>query len=121
LIERLDPVRDDRFPNHRFPSELGALVDFTHAGLGWLIRAANAVGAPRFQELVDRAGFYLDKAFVVAQTPAERAVVDSLIQSGLALLEADGDARRVLAESVSGMSAADATEFVELIEENNVD
>ena len=112
---------DDRFPNHRFPSELGALVDFTHAGLGWLIRASSAVGSPRFSELVDRAGFYLDKAFVVAQTPAERVVVDGLIQSGLALLEADADARRVLTESVSGMSAADAAEFVELAEENNSD
>jgi len=111
----------DQMPNHRFPSELGALVDFTHAGLGWLLRAATAVGAPRFPELVDRAGFYLDKAFVIAQTPAERAVVDGLIRSGLALVESDGDARRVLAESVSGMSAADASEFVELIEENNSD
>ena len=61
---------------------------------------------------MDRAGFYLDKAFVVAQTPAERVVVGGLIQSGLALLEADAYARRVLTESVSGMSAADATEFV---------
>jgi hypothetical protein len=114
-------VSADQLPNHRFPSELGALVDFTHAGLGWLLRAAEAVGAPRFRELVDRAGFYLDKAFVVAQTPAERVVVDGLIQSGLALLEADAEARRVLTESVSGMSAADAAEFVELAEENNSD
>jgi hypothetical protein len=111
----------DQMPNHRFPSELGALVDFTHAGLGWLLRAADAVGAPRFRELVDRAGFYLDKAFVAAQTPAERVVVDHLIRSSLALLNADADARRVLAESVSGMNAADASEFVELIEENNSD
>jgi hypothetical protein len=111
----------DQMPNHRFPSELGALVDFTHAGLGWLLRAAEAVGAPRFRELLDRAGFYLDKAFVVAQTPAERVVVDGLIQSGLALLVADDDARRVLTESVSGMNAADATEFVELADENNFD
>lgn len=86
------------------------------AALGWLCRSAQAVGSDRFAETARRSGFYLDKAASHAHTPAELAVITSLTASQDALILADADARRLLANSVVGITDSCATEVAQLLD-----
>ncbi len=92
------------------------LLDLTYAVLGWSHRAAQAVGSERFAETISRASFYFARAAEYARTPGEDAIITGLEQMLHELVTANAQARVVLADSVSGMDAAEATEFVELIE-----
>lgn len=103
---------DPRFSNRRQPP----FVDLTFAVLGWTHRAAQAVGSDRFSETLNRASFYLAQAAMHAHTPGEEAVITGAQSALDELAVANAQARVVLAESVSGMDAAEATEFVELCE-----
>lgn len=105
----------DDFPDP-IPRKHPPIMDHSFAALGWLHRAAQAVGSPRFAESLGRARFYTVRAAIEASTPAEVSVVNGLIAAEEGLVEADADARRLLAESVSGMDAAEACEFVEMCE-----
>lgn len=109
-------INEDNLPNPRPPLKHPPLMDYSFAALGWLYRAAEATGSPRFDEIIVRARFYLTKADRFANTPADRAVLSGMHTSLTALVDADRQARTLLSESVSGMDAAEATEFVELIE-----
>jgi F420-dependent methylenetetrahydromethanopterin dehydrogenase len=91
-------------------------MDLSWSALGWMLRASQAVGADRFFEALERAQFYLDRTRAYAHTPAERAIVGGLDEMLGQLIDADRDAREMLKESVSGMNAAEAGEFVELCE-----
>ena len=92
------------------------LVDNAFAAMGWAHRAARAVGSDRFAETITRAAFYFVRAASLARTPGEEAIVSGLQTMLDELAVADAQARVLLAESVSGMDAAEATEFVELSE-----
>ena len=107
---------DDRTPDPRPPRQHPPLMDLSFAALGWLLRASQAVGADRFFESLERAQFYLDRTRVYAHTPAEKAIVGGLEEMMGQLINADRDARGMLRDSVSGMNAAEASEFVELCE-----
>lgn len=110
---------DPRFSYRRQPP----FLDLTFAVMGWTHRASAAVGSDRFAETLGRAEFYLGRALTVATTPGERAIVTGLAVTINDLITANAQARVVLADSVSGMDAAEATEFVELCEsgENSPD
>ena len=87
------------------------MTDLTFAALGWLNRAAQAVGAIRFTESIKRARFYLERAASHAVTPAEVAVITGLTSSLQGLIQADADARALLEESLVDFDAAlDASE-----------
>lgn len=107
---------EDRMPDPRPPLQHPPLMDLSFAALGWLIRSSQAVGAERFFESLERAQFYLDRTAVYAHTPAERAVWEGLSAALDGLIAADRQAREMLRDSVSGMDAAQACEFVELCE-----
>lgn len=106
----------DELPDPRPPLRHPALMDLSFAALGWMFRLVEAVGSPRFGETLERTQFYLTRANGHASTPAERAVVRALFDGLGEVNRANLAAERLLAESVSGMGAADATEFVELCE-----
>lgn len=81
-------------------------MDHSFAALGWLHRAAQAVGANRFTESTTRARFYLEKAAGHAVTPAEVAVITGLTSSLQGLNQANAEARALLEESLSDFDAA---------------
>jgi hypothetical protein len=91
-------------------------MSHSFAVLGWTLRAANAVGSDRFAEALRRAEFCFLQAADSARTPGEAAIVTGLQIALDDLVLADSQARVLLTDSVSGMNAADAVEFVELIE-----
>lgn len=97
------------------------LMNNSYAALGWCHRAANAVGSDRFPETVRRAAFYVEQVSRLATTPGERSILAGLAIALDELVIADVQARQVLADSVSGMNAAEATEFVELVESGEED
>ena len=109
-------INEDELPNPRPPLMHPPLMDLSFAALGWLHRTAAAVGSDRFVEALDRSRFYLGRCAGHAVTPAERAVVDGLWAVVDGLITANALSRVLLSDSVSGMCAADATEFVELCE-----
>lgn len=90
-------------------------MEHSFAALGWLNRCAGAVGSDRFEETAHRTRFCLAKAAGHAATPAETAVVAGLAASLEAVIEADADARRLLAESVAGIADACAAETTHLL------
>lgn len=92
------------------------LMNNSYAALGWCHRAANAVGSDRFAETVRRASFYVEQVARLATTPGEKAILAGLLTTLDGLITANAQARVLLAESVTGMNAADATEFIELVE-----
>lgn len=94
------------------------MFDSSFAALGWAYRAAQAVGSDRFAETVFRARFYCERASRAAGTPAEQALVAGLRVMLDELIVANAQGRVLLADSVSGMDAAEACEFVELCEAN---
>ena len=109
-------INADDLPDPLPPLRHPPLLDLSFAALGWLFRCTGAIGSPRFGEALERTQFYLMRANAYAETPAEKALVWALFEG---LGEINGEnlaAERLLAESVSGMNAAEATEFVELIE-----
>lgn len=105
------PMPDPRFPVHKPP-----FLDFTYAVLGWVHRSAQAVGSDRFAECVARAIFYFGQAARHAHTPGEDSLISGLQVMLDELITANAQARVVLADSVSGMDAAEANEFVEMCE-----
>lgn len=109
-------MSDDALPNPRLPRQHPPLMDVSFAALGWLHRAAQAVGSDRFFEALDRAQFYLDRTAELAHTPAERAVWEGLQHILGELITADRAARTLLDASCAGMDAVVATEFVEMCE-----
>lgn len=110
-----DDVIEPRLPNPQVGKH-PPLMEHSFAALGWLQRAAQAVGSARFAETLDRARFYLDKADAHAHTPGEDAVLAGLHDSLDSLIAANAAARTLLARGCEQMSVADAAEFVELIE-----
>lgn len=108
-----DPgLPDPAFSRRRQPP----FLDLTYAVLGWSHRAAQAVGSDRFAETISRASFYFAQAAGHAHTPGEEALLAGLEVTLNELITANARARVLLAESVSGMDAIEATEFVELCE-----
>lgn len=103
-------------PDPRLPQQHPPLMDLSFATLGWLHRAAQSVGSERFFETLERAQFYLDRTLAHVRTPGERAVYTGLSEALGGLIDADRAARLLLRDSVSGLDAAEATEFVELCE-----
>lgn len=104
----------DNLPNPRPPLQHPPLMDHSFAALGWLHRAAQAVGSPRFGETTERAQFYLQKANYYACTPGERAVVRGMFDSLGELIAAHHEAEKLLAESCLGMNAMECWAFTEL-------
>ena len=109
-------INEDELPNPRPPLKHPPLMDLSFAALGWVLRCTAAVGSTRFDESIERARFYIDRAGEHAHTPAERAVVQSMADGLDEVCRANARAASLLGESVSGMDAAEATEFVELCE-----
>lgn len=107
---------EDELPEPRTFRGHPPFTDLSFATLGWLNRSARATGADRFFECLERSQFYLERTAVHAHTPAEAAIVDGLAAMLGGLIDADRDARAMLADSCSGMDAAEACEFVEMCE-----
>ena len=97
---------EESLPNPFPPLQHPPMMDLSFAALGWLNRAAQAVGAIRFTESIKRARFYLEKAASHAVTPAEVAVITGLTSSLQGLIQANADARALLEESLSEFDAA---------------
>ena len=100
-----DNLNDQNLPDPRPPLHHPPMMDLSFAALGWLNRAAQAVGSPRFTEAVTRSRFYLERARGHAFTPAECALITGLASSLQGLIEADVEARRLLEESLSEFDA----------------
>jgi len=98
------------------PRSQPQLFEQSFAALSWAYRASQAVGSSRFAETIFRAEFYLQRTQATASTPGEKAIVAGLAVMLDDLIAANARARVVLADSVSGMDAAEACEFVELCE-----
>lgn len=81
-------------------------MELSFAGLGWVLRAANAVGSDRFAESIARARFNLGRAGAYAVTPAEKQVLAGMVAILDALDCADADAREVLGAAASTMLSA---------------
>lgn len=92
-------------PDPRPPRQHPPFMELSFAALGWLARAADAAGTARFTESVQRARFNMTKAAGYAKTPAEVAVIAGLASSLEGLIQADADAREVLAASLSGLES----------------
>ena len=108
---------DSGMPDPRFSfKKQPRFLDLTYATTAWAHRSAQAVGSDRFAETLSRADFYLGRAQETARTPGETAIVTGLAVMLNDLITANAQARVVLSDSVSGMDAAEATEFVELCE-----
>lgn len=103
-------------PDPKPPLKHPPLMDLSFAALGWLTRASQAVGADRFFEELERAQFYLGRSRAHARTPGELALIEGLSEALGGLIDADRQARQLLTDSVSGMDAAEATEFIEMCE-----
>jgi len=97
---------EESLPNPFPPMQHPPMTDRTFAALGWLNRAAQAVGGTRFTESIKRARFYLEKAAGQAVTPAEVAVITGLTSSLQGLIHANANARALLEESLSDFEAA---------------
>jgi hypothetical protein len=100
------------YPPRRHPP----LMEFSFAALGWINRAARAVGSDRFVETVHRARFNIDGAAAYAVTPAEMAVLEGLSATLDAVVQADAEARALLGEAVSELAeafAADVDQFLQ--------
>lgn len=110
-----DPV-EPKLPNPRPALQHPPLMDHSFAALGWLQRAGQAVGSNRFPEALTRARFYLDKAEAHAHTPGEDAVMRGMRDSVDYLIEANAQARSLLARGCEDMRVAEVAEFIELIE-----
>ena len=91
-------------------------MDLSFAALGWLNRCAQAAGSDRFDETARRSRFYINTAAGHAHTPAELAIVTGLTTTLDALVVADAEARALLADSVSTIADACATEVTHLLE-----
>jgi hypothetical protein len=110
-----DETNEARLPSPRF-GKPAPLMEQSVSALGWLNRASQAVGSPRFLEAAARADFYLDKVSDLASTPGERAVLAGL-ENGLdKLYAANANARTLLTRGCDEMTVADVAEFVELCE-----
>jgi hypothetical protein len=110
-------MSEPELPNPRFsPKPPPPLMDHAYSTLGWLHRAAAAVGSERFEETISRTAFCFTRAAHHAHTPGEAALVTGLQVAIDELVTADAQARTLLADSVSGMDAAEACEFVEMCE-----
>ena len=81
-------------------------MDLSFAGLGWVLRAAGAVGSDRFAECITRARFNIGRAGAYAMTPADKEAVTGLADILDALARSDTDAREVLGEAASTMLSA---------------
>ena len=103
-------------PNPYPPLQHPPFLELSYNTLGWLLRCARAVGSDRFDETVHRVRFYLQKVAAHAGTPADTAVIDGMAASLAALIDADADARRLLADSVSGIADACADEVSRLLD-----
>jgi len=111
-------VIDNSLPDPRFSfRRQPPLLDHTFSVLGWIHRATRAVGSERFAETISRAEFYFAQASQHARTPGDAALLIGLNVAIDELIAANAQARVLLADSVSGMDAAEATEFVELAEQ----
>lgn len=106
---------EPRLPNPRVGKH-PPLMEHSFAALGWLQRAAQAVGSPRFPETLDRVAFYLDKTARHAHTPGERAVLAGLWAAVSNLADANAQARTLLGHGCEDMVVAEAAELVERIE-----
>ena len=95
-------MSDDDLPDPRPSTKPAPLLEHSFGVLGWLNRAAQAVGSTRFGECVQRIEFNLHKADMHAKTPAERAVMAGLRASLDALVHADAEARELLDDSALG-------------------
>lgn len=104
-------------PDPRPARQHPPLMELSFAALGWINRTAQAVGSDRFVESLNRSEFYLVRAEEHVFTPAEQTVIEGMRHSLELLVAVNARARTLLAESCSGMLAADAEEFVKLIEE----
>ena len=109
-------INDENLPYPYPARKLPLLTDLSFASLGWINRAAQAVGSDRFVETARRARFYIREATGHAITPAEAAVMEGLSATVDALDEADAEARALLGEAVSGLSEAFATDVVEYLQ-----
>lgn len=81
-------------------------MELSFAGLGWVLRAAGAVGSDRFAECITRARFNIGQAGTYAVTPADKQVLVAMTAMLDALDCADADAREVLGEAASTMLSA---------------
>lgn len=106
-------------PDPNPPRKHPPMMEHSFAALGWINRAAQAVGADRFFESLERAQFCLERTSAHAQTPAEKAIVYGLAEMMARQIAADREAREMLKDSCAGMNAADATEFIEMCEDGN--
>ncbi|MEI7716704.1 MAG: hypothetical protein WCI78_11530 [Mycobacterium sp.] len=97
---------DHDLPDPRPPRQHPPIMELSFAALGWLNRAAQAVGSVRFTESIQRSRFNLERAKRHARTPAELAVIAGLASSLQGLIRADADARELLAASLSDLDAA---------------
>lgn len=107
-------VGPDDLPDHRPPDRHPAQRFL--AAVGWLCRAADAVGSPRFAETHVRASICVDMAADVADTPARKVVVRALADAVMSLASVDSAVRSLLQDSVSGMDALIANTFVWFVE-----
>jgi hypothetical protein len=101
-----DNIPDHDLPDPRPPRQHPPIMELSFAALGWLNRAAQAVGSIRFTESIQRSRFNLERAKRHARTPAELAVIAGLASSLQRLIRADADARELLAASLSDLDAA---------------
>ena len=97
---------DHDLPDPRPPRQHPPIMELSFAALGWLNRAAQAVGSIRFTESIQRSRFNLERAKDHARTPAELAVIAGLASSLQGLIRADADTRELLAASLSALDAA---------------
>ena len=101
-----DKTPDHDLPDPRPPLQHPPIMELSFAALGWLHRAAQAVGSIRFTESIQRSRFNLERAKDHARTPAELAVIAGLASSLQGLIRADADTRELLAASLSALDAA---------------
>lgn len=109
-------MTDDELADALRPRKPRSLMNHTFAVLGWCHRAVGAVGSPRFGEIISRAANEFQKAAQHAHTPGDSALLTGLNVMIDDLVVTDAQVRALLTESVSGMNAAEATEFVEMVE-----
>ena len=81
-------------------------MELAFAGLGWVLRAAEAVGSDRFAECITRARFNIGRAGAYPATPADKQVLAGMTDILDALARSDTDAREVLGEAASTMLSA---------------
>ena len=94
-------------------------MEFSFATLGWINRAAQAVGSDRFVETVHRATFNIDATAAYAVTPAEMAVLEGLSATLEAVIQADSEARALLDEAVSELAEAFTADVDQFLQTSN--